>query len=248
MNRGRVDGFTVIETMLFLAVSGVLIVGILVASGGAINAQRYKDAVNSLASFFQGEYDRVANVQNLRDSDLTCAPGDASLSIGDGSSFRGTTDCVIMGRLLTSSEQGDLINAQTVYGSVDLSNVFSESGVQLNGDAAAITGSNLFIDGELGDSNEYRPEWSTRLVTPRSTEPDRWQILIVRSPASGSLRTYVSSDTGLTLQELVNANNEQERLVCLDSRGLVFSGNRGVSFSARATGASAVTTLGDGRC
>ena len=40
-------GFTIIEVMLFLAVSGVLAAGILATVGGTIGAQRYRDAVDS---------------------------------------------------------------------------------------------------------------------------------------------------------------------------------------------------------
>ena len=46
-------GFTIIEVMLFLAVTGALAVAILVGSGVAIGQQRYKDSVNSLQSFIQ---------------------------------------------------------------------------------------------------------------------------------------------------------------------------------------------------
>jgi type II secretory pathway pseudopilin PulG len=248
MNRGRERGFTVIETMLFLGVSGMLIIGVLVASGGAINSQRYKDATSSLLSFFQSEYDRVANVQNIRESDVTCNAGDTSLSVSGGVSARGTTDCVIIGRLMTPSESGDSITSHTVYASNDFSNVFSESGAQLSGDANAIQNSGLFVDEDLGESRVYRPEWGTRIVRAGSSDPDAWQILIVRSPASGAIRTYVTDDTGMALNTLVSSSHETERLICLDARGLVLTGNRGVVFSAGAAGSSGVKTLGDGQC
>lgn len=248
MNRGRPQGFTVIETMLFLAVSGLLAMGILIGSGGAINAQRYKDATNSLLSFFQSQYDRVANVQNVRDTDLGCATGDTELTISGTSIARGTTDCVIIGRLLVSSDAGESISAQTVYASSDLANSFSESGAQLSGDVEVIKNSGLFTDDDLGESRDYTPEWGTRLVRAGTSDPDTWQMLIVRSPASGAIRTYLSDDTSLSLIDLVSATNEQQRLVCLDSRGLVLSGNRGVVFSAGSTGASGVKLAGDGQC
>lgn len=248
MDRGSPRGFTVIETMLFLAVSGLLIMGILIGSGGAINAQRYKDATNSLLSYFQSQYDRVANVQNLRDTDLGCVTGGIELTVSDTAIPRGTTDCVIIGRLLVASDSGESISARTVYASSDLSNSFSESGAQLGGDVEVIKNSGLFIDDDLGESRDYAPEWNTRLVQAGTSDPDAWQILIIRSPASGSIRTYISDDTGLSLVDLVDASNEGQRLICLDSRGLVMSGNRGVVFSAGSTGGSGVKLVGDGQC
>ena len=47
-------GFTIIEMMLFLAVSGAMAAGIMVGVGATVNAQRYRDATHSLVSFFQG--------------------------------------------------------------------------------------------------------------------------------------------------------------------------------------------------
>lgn len=248
MNRGRVAGFTVIETMLFLSVSGLLIVGVLVASGGVINAQRYRDANTSLLSFFQSEYDRVANVQNVRDDKITCSLGDTKLTMSDSVSSRGTSECVILGRLIRTTDSGGSIRAQTVYSSQDLANMFSESGAQLNGDVDAIRNSTIFVDNDLGESYTYSSEWGTRLVRPKTTDPDSWQMLIIRSPASGAIRTYVSDDQSLSLDALVDSSHETERLMCLDSRGLVMTGNRGVMFSAGASGAAGVKLLGDGQC
>lgn len=154
MNRGRVAGFTVIETMLFLSVSGLLIVGVLVASGGVINAQRYRDANTSLLSFFQSEYDRVANVQNVRDDKVTCSLGDTKLTMSDSVSSRGTSECVILGRLIRTTDSGGSIRAQTVYSSQDLANMFSESGAQLNGDVDAIRNSTIFVGTGLSAGTE----------------------------------------------------------------------------------------------
>lgn len=248
MNRVRANGFTVIETMLFLAVSGMLIIGVLIGAGGAINAQRYKDATNSLLSYFQGEYDRVANVQNVRGADLTCAMGASSLDVVvDSAVARGSTDCVIIGRLLTVSEGGSIV-AQTVYASNDVVSLFSETGAPLGSDAEAIASAGLFVDEENGESFTYQPEWGTKIVQPGSNTTGVWQTIIVRSPASGAIRTYTADDTNLTLAQLVNKSHETERLICLDSRGLVISGNRGVVFSAGATGAASVKLVGDGQC
>jgi len=59
-------GFTVIEVMLFLAVTGLLAVGILVGSGVAIGQQRYRDSVNTLKSYIQQQYSEVTSVINNR--------------------------------------------------------------------------------------------------------------------------------------------------------------------------------------
>jgi type II secretory pathway pseudopilin PulG len=65
-------GFTVIEVMLFLAVTGALAVGILVGAGVSIGQQRYRDSVNSLKSTIQDRYNQTTNVVNSRGGAWVC--------------------------------------------------------------------------------------------------------------------------------------------------------------------------------
>ncbi|HEU4715394.1 MAG TPA: prepilin-type N-terminal cleavage/methylation domain-containing protein, partial [Candidatus Saccharimonadales bacterium] len=66
------NGFTIIEVMLFLAITGMLAAAILVGSGVAIGQQRYRDSVSSLQSYIQQQYNKVINVTNDRDKSWTC--------------------------------------------------------------------------------------------------------------------------------------------------------------------------------
>ena len=56
-------GFTLIEVMIFLAISGILIIGIIVGTGGTIARHRYNDAVQDLAQALRGQYASVINPQ-----------------------------------------------------------------------------------------------------------------------------------------------------------------------------------------
>lgn len=56
-------GFTIIEVSIFLAVTGLLFIGITVGVQNSIFHQRYNDAVQSFADFLRGVYDGVLNVQ-----------------------------------------------------------------------------------------------------------------------------------------------------------------------------------------
>ena len=95
-------GFTVIETMLFLAVTGALAVGILVGSGVSIGQQRYRDSVNGLKSYIQQQYSEVSNVVNSRDKTWACdAQGNVVEVEQISAEARGTSDCVVLGRFIT---------------------------------------------------------------------------------------------------------------------------------------------------
>ena len=67
MNRGHntktLTGFTIIEIMIFLAITGLLVVGVLVGTGSTIARQRYNDAVESFAEFLRRQYSFVINPQ-----------------------------------------------------------------------------------------------------------------------------------------------------------------------------------------
>ncbi len=65
-------GFTIIEVILFLAISGLLL-GVAIASVNAnINNSRFNDAVRSTTSYLQGQYSEVAAGQSDRDESKGC--------------------------------------------------------------------------------------------------------------------------------------------------------------------------------
>ena len=67
MKRYNSSGFTLIEVILFLAVSGAVIIGAFVV-GNNINEQRYKDSVMTFESSLQNLYSDATNISNVRNS------------------------------------------------------------------------------------------------------------------------------------------------------------------------------------
>ena len=57
------SGFTIIEVMIFVAISGMLLVGVLIGISSAIARQRYNDATESFAEFLRQQYAFVINPQ-----------------------------------------------------------------------------------------------------------------------------------------------------------------------------------------
>ena len=57
-------GFTIVEVSLFLALSGFLMVGLILGANISIARQRYNDSVNSFADFIRGAYADTLNVAN----------------------------------------------------------------------------------------------------------------------------------------------------------------------------------------
>lgn len=190
MSASSQKGFTLIEVIIFLAISALMLAGMLVGVGGSINHQRYEEANASLLDYMQSQYNLNDNVRNNRPDDLRCDSGGVS-SAGTAQS-RGTSDCTIAGRVIFSDNGRD-INSRPVYATEE-------------GDENDIGNEPAFLD-SLGlivapatseeDDDSYKTMWQTTLYTDKSapTVQNDFSILIIRMPIAGVVRTYTSEAT-----------------------------------------------------
>lgn len=227
----RTVGFTIIETMMFLAITGLLAVGILAGTGAAIAQQRYKDSVNSLQSFIQDQYSKVTNVENGRDSTWRCAAGVVEQKSGEP---RGTGDCVILGRLVSVDETGQRLTASDVVGQR------RGDGNEEASDIAELT-KNYDIALSPINAEPADVAWGATIVKPKTTEPQPTNILIVRSPLSGRIMTFVDQSTTATPVSLISAGFAiTPTPLCLEPSDLQGGVRLGVRIGAYAASQSAV--------
>lgn len=138
-------GFTIIEVMLFLAISGFLLVGILAGTGAGIARQRYTDSVQHVAQVLREQYSAVVNTQiperdsgsgnvcysptpdeltdgaSVTDILNTYMDGDGNWISGNGG--RGRTSCLVYGVAITigmgsnnTNGGGNIIQTSTLVG------------------------------------------------------------------------------------------------------------------------------------
>ena len=112
-------GFTIIEVMLFLALSGFLLVGILAGTGSSIANQRYKDAVQDAADALRSAYSFVADTQiETRDKNESACGGTIESAnandADDTNTNRGRTTCAVYGAVVMID--GPRIQTTTVIG------------------------------------------------------------------------------------------------------------------------------------
>ena len=88
-------GFTIIETMLFLAIAGLIFAGLVAGTNGTIRQQRYKDAVQGFVDDLRDLYSLVENTQVL-DYPGTATCGTASLD-AESHTGRGRSGCSVYG-------------------------------------------------------------------------------------------------------------------------------------------------------
>lgn len=214
-------GFTIIETMLFLGVAGALTVAILVGSGVAINQQRYRDSVNSLKSFIQQQYSEVSNVVNDREGTEACT--NAVIAQPPAIPLpqpRGTSECVVMGRFIAIDNTGAALTASNVIGyrtpgAKDAASDILE--IQTNYTLGLST-----ISQETTDV-----AWGAVVVKQQTSQPMATSMLILRSPLSGAIMTYVGEGVATDLSTLVTiANSNKTTNLCVNAAPGSFTGSR----------------------
>lgn len=184
-------GFTLIEIALFLAVTGLLFVGIVAGTQNSIWQQRYNDSVQNFTNFIRNIYSEVSNPQ----------------SIGDGRS-----DLAIYGRLITFGQDIDLDGGvvgadsdieQKVFVYDVVGNAYGTTGT---GDVltllarldANVVRTETDEDGErqvvpVGIVETYTPTWGAVIESAEDRSGGaklfEGSILIVRHPKSGTINT-----------------------------------------------------------
>jgi len=240
-------GFTIIETVLFLGITGLLVVSVLVGTGVSINIQRYRDSVVSLQSVIQQQYSEAANIVNLRSSGKTC---DNNGNIGDSASpteSRGQSNCVILGRIITASNVlGYRLTSASVVGVLPDVNMY-----QNDDDLLA----NAYLKKMTGTEDNYILDWGTRFVAADNSALHRlsFTVLIIRSPISGNIKTFINNSevvdlslagAGAKLFNMTDPSKTGDLKMCVEDNGLTTQPRMAVYLTSKTNSASGVEILG----
>ncbi len=223
-------GFTIIEVMLFLAVSGALAVGVLATATAGINNQRYTDAVNSFKALVQDEFINTTRVVNTRQDSVVC--GDAE------SRPVGATECVIMGRLLSVDSEGNITQSNLI-------------GTPPNDDP--VLGSS-----DIEDIKKYSPhidstqqttdtmKWGTTIQRRAAKQPV--SVVVFRAPVSGNILAFVKTGVITSDRELnegfINSTsefkNDTPKYICIDPSGWTIAQTQVIVIPAYAASPSVI--------
>ena len=221
--------------MLFLAITGALTIGILVGSGATIGRQRYRDSVHSFKKLIQEQYGQIANVINSEPQNPTCTPSAPTLIMdGDHRQDRGTSECLVIGRFVLV--QPTEVTTYNLIGQLDPA--VDEATID-GGDSAVL--SRYFLATELPETHAVN--WGARVVQPKSTDDVTFSMMVVRSPLSGAILTYVmDGDMSGSMGDMIGDEYMARKDVCLDPDGglLVRARRQAVRIQARAANQSAI--------
>lgn len=240
MAHPRNSGFTIVETSLVLAVTGLLIAMVLTGIGTSLNHERYTDAVNQALDFFRGQYSQTTNVLNSRPSDESC--DSSGISTLTGGTARGASDCLLLGNILRSSD-GQTVTVSQVIARHDPS---SDTGINSKTDKDILTASSLQVGNQI---SSYNVEWGSSFLQPGTQNPAIFSMMVVRVPVSGTVETYTSSSDTIKVTDLINVSQADMKL-CIDQTGFLGLGVQpmGVLIQKGAANTTGVQPITSGSC
>ncbi|PID33141.1 hypothetical protein CR969_02260 [Candidatus Saccharibacteria bacterium] len=226
MKQGGRSGFTIIETVIFLTISSSMAIMLLVGVSSAIQWQQYRDSLQSYANFLRGQHARAVSVKNDRDNTQACPISGASTKA------RGQSDCVVIGRYITTVSQpggsdGKRYETRAIYGLEDGS-------------------SWRYSLGEVDTTHDVN--WGARTRLPAQAENSAdISIVMYRDPETGALKVRTSSsryNSGNIGQIVDNAtapaDSLNKREICVYDRGMFMGDQQSIFLGARAGSADAV--------
>lgn len=235
-------GFTIIETMLFLAISCLLFAAVLASTGNSVDVQRYHDSVYSLQTFLQKQLSDITNVDN----DMATNDCGASTNVA-----RGQSDCVILGSYITTADNGKTLIVKKVIGT-DSSNYTIETD-----DINTFKQYDIHILQPSGNNqnvvaDNYSLEWGAVLKNAKINGGDtsHFSIMMLRSPISGVIRTFIddssdNKDDAKIKLMLDGAYAAEPAKMCVDSGGLFSGPKSAVLVHASASSQSDIEVIGD---
>ena len=180
--RNKQHGFTLVEVSLFLAITGLLFVGIITGVQNSMFQQRYNDSVQSFAEFLRSIYSQTSNVQN---------------SNGNGRSNR-----VVYGRLVVFGETNKLDGSTSNNdGTVFAYDVIGKENGAFSGSIKEVIKKlelNVVEESDsplkyAGNVEEYHPRWGASIQSTNSNQLFYGAILVIRHPSSGTIHTLVKT-------------------------------------------------------
>ena len=198
----KLRGFTLIEISIFLAVTGMLFVGIIVGTNNSIKQQRYTDSVQNFAEFLRSVYSDVSNPQGQTKS--------------EGNNNRGRSDKAIYGKLIVFGESTNAAGEENTNNTIFVYDVFGNANGNLgSGDLSQALydiSANIYIkDGNTyttaGTVRTYLPKWAAKIEPTDNSEWIKTAVLIVRHPRSGTISTLVKKKGNFAANSILTKLN-----------------------------------------
>jgi type II secretory pathway pseudopilin PulG len=213
------SGFTIIEVILFLAVTALLLSIALIGTGGSIQSSRYTDSVRTTESNIRKQFSDILNGVNPRANNLVCDSNGNVSEVSSGGTPAGKTNCVLMGKLLQFTNGESQFVSRPVVGVKPSSTI--DTSQMSDFELIHNYSPHVVLVASAGDTINI--PWEAAVFgAKRSDGPAVNSLAILRSPGSSSILTYAfvwdgnSDITGATTSSANYLQNKSVRL-CLSS-------------------------------
>jgi len=187
MSSNSARGFTIIEVVLFLAITGALFAALMIGVGTGLTQQRYLGTVRSYKALIQDQYTAVLNPANEPNGHWGCDASSGTVTQTAVSS-PGASDCIILGRAIQISDDGQKVTTSSVIGYQTATSLTKETS-----DLTAIRDAKPTISSF--DEQDSQLDGGVTLYdrddSYNGSDTSRMVILILRSPVSGTIRVFV---------------------------------------------------------
>ncbi len=195
------EGFTIIEVMLVLAISGLLLVGLIGGTFASINRQRYNDSVRDFAEYLRTVYSEVISPQ--------------SLSLGNSSKYAILGKVLVFGSNEGSGDIGNTIYSATIVGDATIPPTNGKDflvELQEAENLQLICGNT--VEEQPSTVTSYTPLWQSELVQANDSKLGttfgnkfKGTLIISRSLTSATVHTIFLPDITYNLQEQCTPEN-----------------------------------------
>src|SRR6266496_369958 len=196
----RSEGYTIIEVSLFLGISALMLALAFVGTGLSIRTTRFADSTRSLHGYVQQQYDDLLNGVNTRAGEEACDAGTVDTGTAQ---TPGTSNCLLMGKLMVFKPNVSQVVTYNVVGTEPLNPDYTKSDEELIYDFSPTVVSGVGVD-------TYQIPWQATLSGSKrvidSVGVDAFAL--IRSPRSPRIVSYTFKEPGATynLKSLINPN------------------------------------------
>lgn len=177
MGTKRDSGFTIIEVILFFAVSAALLVGIVAATGGAVGNARFTDSLKGIESFTQRQYEEVLSGVNTRSTSIVCG--------SSASTTPGASSCLLLGKIIMFTQNSSQVKTYFITGTTPL--IPPANNLNVNQIIS------LYIPQVISTGGEsYELPWGAMFNSGKRADNNSIDsIAYVRSPTSSQIEVYL---------------------------------------------------------
>ena len=222
------NGFTLIEITLFLAITVALFFPLIIGTSTNIARQRYQDSVSDTYSYLQNTYSEVENMSNANGGGNRRETCTIAAAIADAESARndlksvnpndlsfGRSNCAIYGKIYffiptedsTYSDTGktthNIVSYDVIGDIIKNRNELSDENTDIFSALRAVHADYLACENSTivaaGAEGFHAFQWDSSLETTAADHvPFQGALLIVRSPLSGAINSLFINTDGVS--------------------------------------------------